>query len=426
VSLGVARLLAYDVSAQRRRLLARPVYSRWLGLPGVPAVLAGLAGATLIAWRARSSDDGFTLWLTGALVGVAVIILRGPWRLYWRPGALLLARLPIPGSMLYGLAVARTASAAVQVFVVIGLASIPFARDARALLPVLALLAGSCVCAALVSPAMAVFAGAIIVWEKAKRSLEWANDELAASRVTWLGLLPALGVAFVAGGVLVLVPWATGRPSRVDAPAALAAGLLFGSVFLLVAGLRVARTSLAAATGEVATMDRIRLAHVDLVGARGLERWWGRLIAPGVVYTKDVAVLRRRFPMYYLLNGAAVLALWIAASGEPVARGWVIGVCVATGTYTLALARRLATPPAEPALLRAVLPFPTAALLRAKFSYLTWRTLWLFGAGATPAIVRSGDRSQLALIVAGIAIGSLVTGAILLLTGLRQRSHLAL
>jgi hypothetical protein len=130
-------------------------------------------------------------------------------------------------------------------------------------------------------------------------------------------------------------------------------------------------------------MDAVKLAHVDRVGARGLERLWGRLTHAGPVYAKDVALVRRRYPVVYLAAAAVIVAMW-ATSGDA---ELVAGGVILLGVLVRVQAWLIVRPPTE--LPRFVRTLPLAGVVRAKRLHLAWRALATIALGVTPALVRT-------------------------------------
>ena len=136
-------------------------------------------------------------------------------------------------------------------------------------------------------------------------------------------------------------------------------------------------------------LGAVRLAHVDLVSARGLERVFGALAGAGrAIYLKDVALTHRRWPLFGLGSAVCVACLW----GSAFARnqvGWatagVVGIVVLAALLALTLVR----PPTEPPRILPVLPIPRAAATRAKAILVLWRIVWPLALGALAYLARA-------------------------------------
>lgn len=412
------RLLAWEATARRRRREARPPLAR-VAEGGPAAVLAGLAAAGALAWIARAADAGEARgwWAVVTAGAIAGVVLRSPWRLFWRPDAALLARLPIPGRALYALALVRSARAATGVAVALALAAAPVAGDAATWLRCAGVVAAASACAALVAPAAATLAGTLVASSRAQRAFAEMTGEGGAPSVVWLSIVPALAGAGVGAVAWLLVPWALAG-AVLAPPAVVAAAGLGAAAAFAAAGGWLAERALSVATREVAALDAVRLAHVDLDRARGLEAVWGRVAAGGAaaaVYRKDVALARRRYPGAYLLAGAIVIALWATAifADPPGRERWTVGLAAALAAYAALFGRRLARPPVERPRLLATLPIPAPATRRAKAAYAVWRALVPVALGATPAVARAGAPLSLGLACLALALAGAATGAAL-------------
>jgi hypothetical protein len=355
------QLLAWDALARRRR----SALPWWL-----PALLAGIPGVAVHVAAGREAP-GF--WRLALAAAAAVLVMGGPWRLFWRRDAKLLGLLPIPGPALYRLSAWATLRAAASVWVALVIADLPVALAAPADFARAAGLAGLVVAAAAAAaPALTALAGAIVISAKAQAVVrDVAGGDLAPG-ITWLSALPAAG-GFGAG-------WLAWEASIPVAAAALAAA---AALYLLAARMTGAR--LGEATREIAALDAVKLAHVDLSRARGLERAAGRVGAgpPGtparLIYDKDVALARRRYPGHYLLSGIGILAMLAAALfARGATRRQIVGGCaVGLVAYLVVHARRLWAPPVEhPAWLR-TLPLPEAGVRRGKRAHVGWRAVWV-------------------------------------------------
>ena len=370
------QLLRWD-AIDRRRRGARP----WL----VTAVIAALAAGALVAiGRAAGTAEAGGWWLLGCVIGAALVPMGAPWRFYWRGDSTLLARLPIPGDALYRLGAVRGVVAAAQVLVVLLVAAAPALAVDPAWFARAALLAGASVLAgALVAPPAAVAAGVLVASEKAPRAFDNMTGAGGAPSVVWLSVVPA-AVGTAVGTLPLMVAW--GRLPLVALAAAAA-----GALVLYLAAAPLARRALPEATREVAALDRVRLAHVELDRARGLERVVAAAAGPArPVFEKDVALARRRYPSYYLWVGAAVIGMWICAFAvdEPTRTRWIVGLGLGVIAYGALLGSRLRRPPVELPRLLDTLPFPPGSPARAKLVYVTWRTVAPLVLGVAPYLWR--------------------------------------
>src|SRR5262249_57430308 len=136
-------------------------------------------------------------WLIGACAAAAVVVMGAPFRMFWRPDAGLLGRLPIEGSELYRLAAWRALDAALPLGAFVLLAALgpggALLEIARRAAFAVALLAA----AAAAAPAMGALAGALVVSAKTQQLMSEVAGEYGAPGTVWLSLLPARRAAAV-------------------------------------------------------------------------------------------------------------------------------------------------------------------------------------------------------------------------------------
>ena len=109
MSLDWRKLVANEATIARRRRRGP------LGLPAVQAVLGGAAaGAALFSVPA---GDARAWWMIASLGAAAIVVMAGPFRMFWRADASLLGRLPIEGKELYRLATVRSLRAGARIVI---------------------------------------------------------------------------------------------------------------------------------------------------------------------------------------------------------------------------------------------------------------------------------------------------------------------
>ena len=373
--LSARRLLHWgDLDARRRRAASPVGRLAWIARVGLGAGLA-----VLVAQRADTDPRAASrLVLAALLVFYTFVMFGAPFRMYWRVDSPLLARLPIPGRALFDAALVRSLRAA-------GAAAVVVVPPALALLLVpeigtelalrhLALWAAVALAAALLLPAVALGAGAIVVGGKAHALIQAVGGtEVAAPPTAWLGVLPGFAASGIVLAVLGAAGWAIGADQTVVGPAApLLGGLAGGSVLAALAARAAAPSVMPLAVREVAALDVQRLAHLEIHPPTGLERAVARLLPPGaaLVHGKDARLIRRRFPMAFVAGALTTLALWIVAGAGP-ASGWIwaLSITGAFAAYGALMARRLVAPPVELPYL-ATLPIAPRDARRAKLAYL--------------------------------------------------------
>lgn len=407
-----ARLLRWgDLHEDRRRRHGAARWGRWLGAATATALAAGVAAQAEAAPAAASRGV-----LAATVLGMAAVMLGTPFRMFWRPDAALLARLPIPGRALFDVAVVRCARASLAAAAVLAPAAAALAvADGAAAARHLALLAATATAAAALLPAVALAAGALVAGGKADALVRaLGGGEVAAPPTTWLGLLPGLAAAAVLIAALVAAPWAqTGAATLVGPGPALLAGLAVGSIAAALLARRLGAGAMPRAVREVAALDVQRLAHLEVHPPTALERTVAARLggAAALVHGKDARLVRRRYPVAMLAGAAVVAALWLVAALRPASPwAWALVVGAALAAYAQAVAARLASSPIELPFV-ATLPLAPAALRRAKLAYLATWTGWHAVLGAAPLAWAADDGGRAAAVVLGCAALAVGAGA---------------
>jgi hypothetical protein len=407
------RLLSYDQREAARRQPAASGMARLLATPRDVSLAVGtLAGIVLLIVRlAVDGDEARAWWLAFAVIATTTMVLRGPWRLFWRPDATILARLPIPGRSLYRRAAVHDAQLGLEVTLALSLATFAWFRFFPwSWLRALAVLFTVVASAIGISAAAATTGGALFASKKTERLMAEMSGEGAPS-VAWLTIVPSLGGLYV--GSLWYLLWPFAIHGELDTPLGPVWLVLSGSVIVAaiayLAGEFLASRTLAMATREVAALDAVRLAHVDLEAPRPVERAFGRLVLGAPLaklfyfYRKDISLLRRRYPAFYLLSGLCIAVEWILAFAAGDTREpWIIGLSAGLCAYAALLGHRLVSPPVERLRLVYTLPLPLREIVRAKSAYVIWRATWPVLLGALPAVLRSPAPMVLGLVVLAI------------------------
>ncbi|MBI4510158.1 MAG: hypothetical protein HY698_11030 [Deltaproteobacteria bacterium] len=399
------RILAIEALEESRR---RASVGGAAAIAMNPWLLAGAWGALLgallvVAREAGGPEEARTWWLIACGLASAGLVMRTPWRFFWRSDAVLLGRLPIEGRALFLVGTWRGARTAMRLALGLGMGFLALLPGATAWLASLLVMLVSLGCSTMLAPAVAAAAGAIVSSEKVRIIVSRVTG-FGGAKVGWLWILPGAG-----GVIMLLLLFALARkaPSLPLVTVALSACTV--AWFL---GERLSRSTMQDATREIAALDRVMLAHVDLVSARGLEAAWGRLLGRNaVIYCKDVAIHRRRYPAYYLLCGLEVVALWLfwGLSETSTAVRWTLGLAVTLGAHGALLGWRLVTPPVEHGRLMATLPFSRDEIVRSKRHHVTWRVVVPMAIGTAPFLVaQAGGREALGLL--GIVFSSLFVG----------------
>lgn len=414
--IAARRLLAWGDLDEQRRRRARPGPASWP--PLLWSVLVGLAlGAEVLrslgVFGAGARGDATfvgasRLWLAVLIAGHTLVVFGTPFRMFWRRDAALLGRLPLHGRPLFAVALVRTARATAMALVPVAIAAVAFgpwlAWEATARHLALAVVVA--LWAALLAPAAALAAGAMVTSEKAAALFGAMGGEFQAPKTSWLGILPGLTATGLALLAIASADWIVGADhTAIGAPLPVLAAAAALPIAAILWAWSAADRVLLAATREVAALDQERLAHVDLTRPTAADRLvMGRLSpAARLVYDKDARLLRRRFPMPYFLGALGVLVSWILAAVRP---GdllvWAAAITAGLGLYGVIMARRLVAPPTEkPAFLR-TLPVGAAAVRAKRLHALAWIATYPLLA-AIPCAARA-EQPVLAAVVLGLVL----------------------
>lgn len=375
LELSSRRLLHWgDLDTRRRRQAGKLGLLAW-----VARIALGAGLAALVARQAEVDPVLASRLILAALVVFYTFVMFGaPFRMYWRIDSPLLARLPIPGRALFDVALIRSlrASAAAAIVVVPAAAALALVPEVGRELALrhLALWGAVALASALLLPAVALGAGALVVGGKAQSLMSAVGGgEVAAPPSAWLGVLPGFASSWIVLAVIGSAGWVTGADETIVGPAApLLGGIAAASLLAALAARAAAANVMPQAVREVAALDVQRLAHLEIHPPTAIERAVERFLAPGaaLVHSKDARLLRRRFPMAFVAGAVTTLALWIVAAVGPDSPWiWATTLVAAFAAYGALMAHRLVTPPIELRYL-ATLPIAPADARRAKAAYL--------------------------------------------------------
>jgi len=404
VSLSTRRLLHWGDLDESRRRRGR--------LRDLLLVIAGAGIAALVASQdLRAASKTALIAIVGAYTW---IMLGTSFRMYWRPDSPILARLPVPGGPLFDVALIRSLRAAGRAsLIALPAAGAIAAHDVELALRHAAIAGAVGLAAALLLPAVALGAGAIVAGGKAQSLMRAVGGaEVAAPPSAWLGVLPGLAAAAVVLGAIAAADWARGGVDAPVPPVPMLAGLAGGALVAALAARQAAPSVMPLAVREVAALDLQRLAHLEVHPPTALERLIaGRLPrAAALVHAKDARLLRRRFPMAYVTGAVTTLALWIVAGARPDnAWLWVAGILAGFAGYGVIMASRLVTRPIELPFL-ATLPVSHAHAVAAKRAALATWTLLYPTLGTIPVAIFAPRGLVCAGVAAAIVLASLVAG----------------
>jgi hypothetical protein len=108
------------------------------------------------------------------------------------------------------------------------------------------------------------------------------------------------------------------------------------------------------------------------------------------VFGKDARLMRRRYPLAYVIGVVGVLSQWGLAIGAPDGMlSWALAIDAGMIVYAVILARRLHDAPIEHPVALASLP---VAASEARLAKRAWVALWLtvyLGVGIVPVLIRA-------------------------------------
>ncbi len=415
-----------DLDAKRRRAsrgLAALLTPLWISL-----VLS--AGLGVLLWRrmvtAQESDGASAVAAVDSTIGTAVaaialaqilVVFGTPYRMYWRSDSALLARLSISGSALFHVALVRTlrAAATAALPAAVSVVVIGAVADWNVALRLTLVSATTFALAALLTPAACLAGGAIVASDKAQSVIDSFGGEVKPPGVAWLGSLPGL-VGTTIGLFAIATPaWIIGGRSTPGATEAIACiGAIAVSGLGIAWALRVAGRVLIEAQREVAALDQERLATIERSTAGPLEKVWAGILCRGsarLLFDKDAALMRRRFPAPYFVAFLGIILTWVFAATE--LHIAAIVVVSSLSAYTLVMARRHSIAPVEkPRLLRA-LPIGAGSVRTAKRAATTLRTLFWVALPGAAVLVFPRDIVVSIVIISIALVVSLVGGALL-------------
>ncbi len=448
--MNARRLLYWGDLAERRQRRARrgPLgWSPWLlagvggiilaleiarrmGAWGPVAQAAGVAGGVsgdtagdVAGDLASLTRNAGNMWLLVLVAGQTLVVFSTPFRLFWRPDAALIARMAIPGGAVFAVGLWRSVRAAMRMGLPCAVAALAFALgpqgDVAMVGRYLALAGVAAAMAACLGPALTLAAGAIVASDRLRAAMDNMAGEFRAPPTAWLGVLPGILGATVAGGAIVLAPWARGEASGpwIGGTAWL---WLLGALALSLAAVAWARTQadavMLAAMREVSALDQERLAHVEKVQASQLERWVGRLLRPAayLVFDKDTRLARRRYPIPFFVGVVGTGVMWLMAFTQPQEMvQWAAAIGIGVGVYGAVMARRLVTPPIEQTRFLRTLPVGGADARAAKrMRVLVWNGVYV-GLGAIAVVARAAEPATAAAVLGAVLVINVVLGILL-------------
>jgi len=408
--IGAREIIALSKRGEARRRSGDVPPMIWVLAAG--SALFGIIAYHLGVFSGAAADmpKASTMWCAAVGIGHVLVFLLAPQRAFWRPDSQMLARLPIPGQVLFQLSLSRAIHSTVRVAVPCGIALAAFALWGTWSLflrhGLLLLVAG--LAAAIVAPAVTLLAGATVASERAQALVDSIGGEFQAPKHTWLGALPGIAAA-----VLILTLVAGHRWAGDTAPSTIGWWIAgFGlslPIVSLLWSFSNANRIMPAALREVAALDQERLAHVDRSQPSRLAR---RLAggSPGgrLVFLKDATLLRRRFPVAYLLWFVCVISLWIAAiAGATLSSGWTIAIVALFLLHAIATTPRILATPTEVVRYLHTLPIPVRDWTASKRRYVHARLVSFFIVGLSPLLVRDLHLES-AVVLAALLVFSLL------------------
>jgi hypothetical protein len=395
------RLVAWTALQRRRRRRS------WWERTVVPVAALAVAAVIELILVQRGVASAVTTWLAFALLGFAIGAVGVAQGMFWRDDTPMLARLPLSGGTLFAAAVREAARSTATLAVVAVVVALPlWWRLPQLVLPSVSLIVALAAAASCLIPSCCAGAALLVASGSAERLGRALGGEFRAPVTTWLGLLPGVATAAVVLAALAAEPWLIGE-ARPSAPGL---WLMITVVVLSLASVMLARggrSSLALAMREVAALDRQRFAHIEVHPPRGLEPVVLRRLptAARPIYAKDARLMRRRFPLAWVVG----TCLWLGAG-----LGWLRGSVLMTMlpgvsgcAYLVLLSLRLSRPPVEVPVSLSCLPSPREAVRLAKRRWLqVWALVFTVPAAVVAWVLDPVMGAVLsALIIAALGLG---------------------
>ena len=410
------RLLEWSDREERRRRAARSGLGKLPALAWSLIAAAALSGEMARRIHAGNGAGASQLWIAVAIAAFAVVVFGAPFRMFWRRDSAFLGRMAIDGGALYRLGLIRSVRASVYILIPCAAAAAVFGPMVHWEVAIRHLeLAGvAALTVALLGPAVALFAGAMIASDRALQLVESvAGGEVGAPKTTWLGLFPGLAATSVGAVLMASARWVAGDPNTAVGPPVVVLGAMAGVALLgFVVSLSVARNAMTAAVREVAALDTVRLAHIEQTRLSAIERAWSATVPAGgrAVYAKDAKLSRRRYPAPYFLMAVGVVALWIVAGTRPdTMTTWAAALVGGLAVYTILMDRRIGSPPIEHARFLATLAVDPRHAVAATRQATVLRALMTIAIGGVPIVVRAHDPIEMSVIV-GAALAATLFG----------------
>jgi len=385
----------------------RSARGRALGIAGVLVLGLALAAALLH----RSPHDLTRVWAVALVLTTALSFVTTPFRLFWSSDAAALARQPISGRPLYRLGVTRNLSAALGFAVPPALGVLAAAwHDPAHGLRLTVLLAGAVSVSMLLAPATAFAAGAAAASARAEAIGRSLGGEMQVPRGAYLGVIPGLVGAGAVLGLVSSVPWAV---SGDGAPIGVLVTAAAGALAAALADAR-AEAVMPQAVRELSALNRTRLAHVERTRLSLLEAGFCRLL-PGAMAAfagKDLRLLRRRYPAFFLFHGLAVIVAWSLAWRMEEPLEWIATILVAVHSYSVVMFFRASFEPIELTRLAHSLPASFSGLGTVKLAALVLRTI-VFSATIGGALFLRVDWQMATLVTAASGVATMLVGVAL-------------
>ena len=382
-------------------------------------LVAAIAFAGFVYWRAGDPISTSHAWLAGALVASGLAFMRVPFHLYWRQDAAFLAQLPIPGTALFDAALLRCIRAAAQTtFVMIAGALALFALDPAKVewatrelqatpiagppvpgLSMFEFVARHVGVALVLGTIAAGLMPAVVTWAATlvRQNIVAVATKLAGApahqtttsmpghgSTTLLGALPGFVSTVVITLVIIAARGLYNREASLS-PLAVMLGLVAVSIVAILAMRAAAASVMGDILRDVSALDRQQLATLEIREPTALERTIARMLGEaGLPYRQDARLMRRRYPMAFALGGLCFAVLVIVGLSRPAdPTPWLVVVIGGAALYAIALARRLYRPPIELLRLSATLPISPEARTRAK---VAWVVAWAMVFVVVPSV----------------------------------------
>ena len=295
--------------------------------------------------------------------------------MYWYVDAGFLLKLPVSGTHLFWMGLFRLASIVFWITIpcLFGLVLITILWDNNNLIQHLGLIGLGMMSTICRASAVAALAGVLVA---SKTVSIYLRDVLGISSppyLIWLGMLPAISMASI------VLEWML----ILDDVVMVWMLSMGGSLGLFFLALHLSSTMMVSSAQHIASMDRQRLAHVELVGPSWIECLWAKISiydsSERLWFNKDATIMRRRYQGFlWIGSGLLLLVIGSVLFGDTlmVLHERTMILLMIAGGWIVRLITHIHTPPVE--LSSSFVMIDASSIAYAKRKYIIGKAALLF------------------------------------------------